>query len=151
MHKRLTFTFLIIFTNTVLALTPAPGFKLKDTLGEVTTYEQTGKDIEINGMASEFDYKDLNEKELKGLKSLMTAKQEYGKMFGFADWKSTGHKLVEKNNERIVLIEGQYKDASKKTVNFLEVYWANKDKSGQYLITSDTLKLKMDNFSEYLK
>ncbi len=142
--------FLIVSTTT-FALSPAPGFKVKGTLGDVTSFELPGKDIEINSMASEFKYEDLTEKEMNEIKKLMTAKQEYGKMFGFADWKSSGHKLTEKNGERILLIQGSYKNAEKKNVNFIEVYWANKEKSGQYLITSDTLALKMDNFSEYLK
>ena len=152
MLKRSVVTFLLLIaTTSSFALSPVPGFKVKGTLGDVTSYEQPGKDIEINSMASDFKYEDLTEKEMNEIKKLMTAKQEYGKMFGFADWKSTGHKLVEKNGERIVLIQGTYKNQQKKTVNFLEVYWANKDKSGQYLITSDSLALKMDNFSEYLK
>ena len=150
-QRYLITSWLLAATSTVWALAPIPGFKVKTTLGDVITYELTGKDIEINSMDSDFKYEDLTEKELNNLKSLMKAKQEYGKMFGFADWKSTGHKLVEKNGERIVLIQGNYKDAQKKTVNFIEVYWANTAKAGQYLITSDTLLLKMDNFSDYLK
>lgn len=151
MLKRLTTAFLFLMcASNALALSPAPGFKVKGTLGDVTSFELPGKDIEINSMASDFKYEDLTEKEMNEIKKLMTAKQEYGKMFGFADWKSTGHKLIEKNGERIVLIQGTYKNAEKKNVNFIEVYWANKEKSGQYLITSDTLALKMDNFSEYL-
>ena len=149
---RLTVSSLLLFmTTTSFALSPASGFKVKGTLGDVTSYEIPGKDIEINSMASEFKYEDLTEKEMKELNSLVKAKQEYGKMFGFADWKSTGKKIIEKNGERIVLIEGTYKNAEKKNVNFIEVYWADKEKSGQYLITSDTMALKMDNFSDYLK
>lgn len=152
MLKRSLSTFIaLIATSSVFALSPVPGFKVKSTLGEITTYELSGKDVEINGMASEFKYEDLTEKEMTEIKALMNAKQEYGKMFGFQDWKSNGHKVIEKNGERIVLIQGNYKDAQKKTVNFIEVYWANKEKAGQYLITSDSLALKMDNFSEYLK
>lgn len=138
-------------TNSAIALSPAPELKLKSTLGDVTTYELTGKDIEVNSMASELKYEDLTEKDLKELDSLVKAKQEYGKMFGFADWKATGKKLLEKNGERIVLIQGNYKNAEKKTVNFVEVYWANKEKSGQYLITSDSIALKLDQYSDYLK
>ena len=152
MLKRSLFTFIaLIAASSAMALSPASGFKVKSTLGEITSYELPGKDIEINGMGSEFKYEDLTEKEMTELKALMKTKQEYGKMFGFADWKSTGHKVMEKNGERIVLIQGNYKDAQKKNVNFIEVYWADKVKSGQYLITSDTLSLKMDNFSDYLK
>lgn len=152
MFKRLLLTFItLIAASSAMALSPASGFELKSTLGDIATYKLTGKDIEINGMASEFKYEDLTEKEMTEIKGLMNAKQEYGKMFGFADWKSTGHKVIEKNGERIVLIQGNYRDAQKKNVNFIEVYWANKDKSGQYLITSDSLALKMDNFSDYLK
>ena len=151
MQRLLVSSLLLFVTTTSFALGPAPGFKVKGTLGDVTSYEQPGKDIEINSMASEFKYEDLTEKELNEMKKLMKAKQEYGKMFGFADWKSSGHKLIEKNGERIVLIQGTYKNAEKKNVNFIEVYWADKEKSGQYLITSDTLTLKMDNFSDYLK
>lgn len=152
MLKRSLVTFIaLIAASSAFALNPAPGFKVKNTLGEITTYELIGKDIEINGMSSEFKYEDLTEKEMTEIKSLMTAKQEYGKMFGFNDWKSTGHKVIEKNGERIVLIQGTYKNSDKKNVNFIEVYWADKVKSGQYLITSDTLALKMDNFSDYLK
>jgi hypothetical protein len=152
MLKRSMFTFVaFIVASSAQALSPAPGFKVKSTLSEITTYELPGKDIEINGMPSDFKYEDLTEKEMTEIKSLMTAKQEYGKMFGFADWKSTGHKVIEKNGERVVLIQGTYKNADKKNVNFIEVYWADKAKAGQYLITSDSLALKMDNFSDYLK
>ncbi len=150
-QRYLITSWLLMITSAAWALAPAPGFKVKTTLGDVITYELAGKDIEINSMDSDFKYEDLTEKEMNNLKSLMKAKQEYGKMFGFADWKATGHKLIEKNGERIVLIQGNYKDAQKKTVNFIEVYWANKAKAGQYLLTSDTLSLKMDNFSDYLK
>lgn len=145
--------FLILTTLSVsaFALSPAPELKQKSTLGDVTTYELAGKDIEVNSMASEFKYEDLTEKEMKELKSLVKAKQEYGKMFGFADWKATGQKLIEKNGERIALIQGNYKNAEKKTVNFIEVYWANKEKAGQYLITSDSIALKLDQYSDYLK
>lgn len=138
-------------STSAMALSPAPELKLKNTLGDVTTYELTGKDIEVNSMASEFKYEDLNQKEMKDLQSLVKAKQEYGKMFGFADWKATAQKLVERNGERIVLIQGNYKNAEKKTVNFIEVYWANKEKAGQYLITSDSIALKVDQYSDYLK
>ncbi len=152
MLKRSMVTFIaLIAASSAFALSPVPGFKVKSSLGDITTYELAGKDIEINGMASDFKYEDLTEKEMTEIKGLMNAKKEYGKMFGFEDWKSTGHKVIEKNGERIVLIEGNYKDSRKKNVNFVEVYWANKEKSGQYLITSDSLALKMDNFSDYLK
>lgn len=144
-------TALIQFSSQAIALAPAQGFKVKSTLGDVTSYELAGKDLEINSMASEFKYEDLTDKEMKELKSLVKAKQEYGKMFGFADWKATGQKLVEKDGERIALIQGTYKNADKKTVNFIEVYWANKEKSGQYLITSDSIALKLDQYSDYLK
>lgn len=150
--KRTMITLLVLMgANTALALTPVSGFKVKNTLGDVITYALEGKDIEINSMSSDFKYEDLTDKELAEIKKLMSAKQEYGKMFGFADWKSTGHRLVERNGERIVLIQGTYKDAAKKIVSFVEVYWASKEKAGQYLITSDTIALKMDKFSEYLK
>lgn len=102
-------------TTSVFALSPSPEMKLKSTLGDVTTYELVGKDIEVDSMSSEFKYEDLTEKEMKELKSLVKAKQEYGKMFGFADWKATGQKLIEKNGERIVLIQGNYKNADKKS------------------------------------
>lgn len=150
-QRYLITSWLLAVTSTAWALAPIPGFKVKNTLGDVITYELAGKDIEINSMDSDFKYEDLTQKEMNNLQSLMKAKQEYGKMFGFADWKATGQKLIEKNGERIVLIQGNYKDAQKKTVNFIEVYWANPSKAGQYLITSDTLSLKMDNFSDYLK
>lgn len=146
-----TILFVSGLSTSAMALSPAPELKLKNTLGDVTTYELTGKDIEVNSMASEFKYEDLTQKEMKDLQSLVKAKQEYGKMFGFADWKATAQKLVEKDGERIVLIQGNYKNAEKKTVNFIEVYWANKEKSGQYLITSDSIALKVDQYSDYLK
>ena len=59
MLKRTMFTFIaLIAASSAIALSPAPGFKVKNTLGEITTYELTGKDIEINGMSSEFKYED---------------------------------------------------------------------------------------------
>ena len=142
---------ILISTNTAFALKPVAAFKIKNTLGYVTSYELPDKDVEMNSMSSDFKYQDLTQKEMSGLKSLMAAKQEYGKMFGFNDWKSTDQKFLEKDGERMVLIQGHYKDSQKKTVNFIEVYWADKNKSGQYLITSDTILLKADSFSEYLK
>lgn len=151
MMKRLVLALCLGIAGHASALVPAPGFKVKSTLGEVTSYELAGKDIEINSLSSEFKYDDLTEKEMGEMKKLFEAKQEYGKMFGFAGWTPTGQKLLEKNGERIVLVQGHYKDAQNKKVNFIEVYWASKEKAGQYLITSDTVVLKMDNFSEYLK
>lgn len=133
------------------ALAPKSDWKVSNSFGEVISYEMKGKDVELNSMSSEFGYADLTEQEMKGLKDLIVTKQEYGKMFGFADWKPTSQKLIEKNGERIVLINGTYKDAKKQTVNFIEVYWASKEKAGQYLITSNSLQLKIDNFADYLQ
>lgn len=151
LFHRLAILVLICATVPVFALAPSPELKVKNTLGDITSYGLPGKDIEVNSMSSDFKYEDLTQKETSALKDFITAKQEYGKMFGFEDWKMSGQKLVEKNGERIVLIQGTYKDSQKKTVNFIEVYWANKQKAGQYLITSDSLALKMDNYSDYLK
>jgi hypothetical protein len=135
----------------VYALAPKSEFIQTASFGEITSYELKGKGIEINGMSSDFSYDDLTAKETEQLNKLIVTKQEYGKIFGFADWKTTGQKIVEKNSERVFLIQGTYKDAQHHIVNFIEVYWATKNKSGQYLITSNSVSLKLEKYTEYLQ
>jgi hypothetical protein len=141
----------MFIAKSALALSPSPAWKVSNTFGDVISYELADKKAELNAMSSEFSYDDLNTKEMNGLQSLIETKQEYGKVFGFADWKLQEQKLVEKNGERIVLLSGTYKDAQKQSVNFIEVYWANRSKSGQYLITSQVRPLKVDDYSNYLQ
>lgn len=101
-------------------------------------------------MDSEIEYADLNQNSIQELESLFEAKKEYGKMFGFNEWTPKEKKLIEINSNRIFVLQGQYKDAKNKTVHFLEIYWANKNQAGQYLITSNSKALKIENYKEYL-
>lgn len=121
-----------------------------ESFGKVQHYYDSANSVVISQMASTFEFKDLTNENVKELNSAMDLKKEYGRMFGFNDWSAVSQKLIDLNGERIFVIEGQYKNQEKTVVNFLEVYWANPQSSGQYLITSETRKLTTLDFKEFL-
>lgn len=140
----------IFFTLSAYALAPAPRLKMGESFGKVQHYYDSVNSVVISQMASTFEFKDLTNENVKELNSAMDLKKEYGRMFGFSDWSAVSQKLIDLNGERIFVIEGQYKNQEKTVVNFLEVYWANPQSSGQYLITSETRKLTTLDFKEFL-
>lgn len=141
----------IFITHSAWALSPAPEFEKKEDFGEVRNFKHKSKDVDLSIMDTELKYEDLSQKNVSELKDLFQTKKEYGKFFGFKEWTPNEHKLVEQNSKRILLLNGNYKNSDNKTVHFLEVYWADKNKSGQYLLTSDSKEFKLDNYKDYLK
>ncbi len=133
------------------ALSPVAEFKLKTTMGSVNNYFDELKKIDLMSMDSEFEFNDLSAGNLVELEDHFKTKKEYGKMFGFNDWTAKDKKFFDDQNKRIIIVEGEYKDSDKKTVYFLEVYWADKKKSGQYLITSEYGPLKIESYKQYFK
>ncbi len=133
------------------SLTPSSDFIADDVFGDVSNFRCEKNDIDLSIMDSDLSYQDLSSDKIKELDSLFEAKKDYGKMFGFNDWTPDKHKLVEENSKRIFLLQGHYKDAEKKTVHFMEVYWADKNKGGQFLFTSNSKVLSIEDFKEYLK
>lgn len=132
------------------AISPKVDFIKKESFGSVSNYRHLKADVDLSIMDSEFEYADLNQANIQELESLFEVKKEYGKMFGFKEWTPTEKKFVEVNSNRIFVIQGHYKDSENKIVHFLEVYWADNKKSGQYLITSNSKHLKIENYKEYL-
>lgn len=142
---------LTIFSNLSFALTPNPEFILINKMGGVQNYRDEIKKIDLIAMDSEFEFNDLSANNLQELEDHFKTKKEYGKMFGFNDWTAKDKKFFDDQNKRLIVVEGDYKDSEKKTVYFLEVYWADKKKSGQYLITSESGPIKCENYKQYLK
>jgi hypothetical protein len=142
---------LLGFMPQVFALSPVAGFEKKEQYGSVTNYRHDKLKVDLGSMSSELKYEDLGPDSIEDVKKMIVAKQEYGKVFGFQDWKMSDHKFTEHKGHRVLVIQGEYKDNSKQTVYFLEVYWANQQKSGQYLVTSDHEKMKAEDFNQFLQ
>jgi hypothetical protein len=134
------------------AIGPASTFVKKENFASVQNFRDEKADIDLTTMESDLSYSDLTPENTKALEELVEVKKQYGKVFGFKDWKATSQKLFSDASERSFILQGNYKDAANKTVNFLEVYWANKEnKSAQFLITSNSKELKIENYKLYLK
>ncbi len=139
----------IVFALPVWSFSPKPNFIEKPNIGFVDNYFDETRGIALSRMASDFDFQDLTPENVKELNKVHDTKREFGKMFGFHDWKVTGQKLIEKDFGRVLLFEGTYLNNKKQKVNFLEVYWANAQSSRQFLLTSEKYLLKLDQFQEY--
>ena len=139
----------LLCTSFCWALSPAADFKTKDSFGSISNLQHSKEDIELSVMETDITFSDLGTEGIKELNSLFEAKKEYGKMFGFKEWTPLRQKLFEDDNGRTFVLEGFYKDGENKTVNFLEVYWASKTKSGQFLVTSNSKKLPLEEFKRH--
>lgn len=141
----------ILFLSwSAFGLTPSPRLKTLSKIGFVSNYEDQSGSIMISKMPSDIGFKDLNPVEVEKIEDAIELKKEYGKMFGFNDWKMVGKKYSEGEDEKILLVEGSFKSDDGKLVSFIEVYWADKKNSNQFLITSEKQSLKMDSYKEYL-
>lgn len=139
----------ILFSSQAWSLSPIPAFVEKPNIGFVDNYYHEDRSIALSRMASDFGFQDLIPENIKELDKVHDTKREFGKMFGFQDWKVTGQKLIEKKFGRVLLFEGTYLNNKKEKVSFLEVYWANSENSRQFLLTSEKSLLKLDQFQEY--
>lgn len=147
--KILSLTFFI--NNEVFALSPVNKFIPQQNIGSITQYKDASSDIHLSNIPSKIGYDDLKKEHILDLKKSLETKKDFGKLFGFKDWTAKNQNLIEEKNQRIFIIEGHYKNSKNINVNFLEIYWADKQKSGQYLITSESKELKVENYKEYLK
>lgn len=132
------------------ALVPAPQFAERSDIGFVENFHDAVNAVDLSRMSSDFEFKDLTAENIKELDKHHETKREFGKMFGFNDWKITSQKLLEKDFGRVLVFEGSYKNNRDKLVSFLEVYWATPKTSKQFLLTSEKKTLKADEFQEYL-
>lgn len=145
------FTSLLLFgiTSQVFALTPAKEFVKKENFDEVTNFRNESEDIDLTVLKSDLEFSDLSPQGIKEMNAEMNLKKEYGKLLGLSDWTPVKQKVVEENGSRTFLLEGHYKDSENKTVNFLEVYYADKSSSGQFLVTSNSKKISMDEYKRF--
>lgn len=143
------FLITLIYSSNSWSLSPSPHFAEKPNIGFVTNYYDETRGIALSRMASDFSFHDLTPENVKAIDKVHDTKREFGKMFGFRDWKVTNQKLMEKDHARFLLVEGTYFNNKKEKTSFLEVYWANPKKSGQFLLTSQKTNLKIGQFQEY--
>lgn len=149
--KNFKFLFLfLLFPLTSWALIPSPNFATRADIGFVENFHDEINDVALSKMGSDFDYKDLTADNIKELDKHHDTKREFGKMFGFNDWKITSHKFIENESGRILVFEGNYKSNRNTMVSFLEVYWATPSSSKQFLLSSEKKNLKVDEYQEYL-
>jgi hypothetical protein len=148
-HLALALVLSLLYTE-AFALSPVD-FTKTETYGEAQNLRHKKDDVDLSIMKTDLGYDDLSPQNAKELESLFETKKEFGKVFGFKDWTPKDHKLVEVNSERVLLLYGNYVNNLNQKVNFMEVYWANKTISGQYLLTSDTKEINFNNYKEYLK
>lgn len=141
---------LIFYESTLLAFSISPEFIPKDLATKIKVYENSKEAITLSEMISTVTYADLSQKNVGELKELFQTKKEYGSVFGFSDWTVSNQKLLEENSSRILLIEGTYKNNDNKKISFLEIYWADKSRTGQYLLTSESKTLSLKDFKDYI-
>ncbi|WP_408096537.1 hypothetical protein ACJVC5_15980 [Peredibacter sp. HCB2-198] len=149
--KNFKFLFLfLLFPLTAGALAPSPKFESRADIGFVENFHDAVDGVDLSRMGSDFEYKDLTAQNVKELEKTHDTKREFGKMFGFNDWKITNQKLMETEHGRVLVFEGSYKNKRDVIVSFLEVYWAQAGASKQFLLTSEKKVLKLEEYQEYL-
>ena len=139
-----------LFTPLVFALTPSSGFLKQQTFGSAVNFHHAKDKVLLTILKTDIKFADLSSENIQEMDELIKVKKEYGKVFGFKNWKVDQKKVLNEKNERALLISGNYKNSSNKTVNFLEVYWANHNKSGQFLLTSEMREITIDSYKKYL-
>ena len=142
--------FFLFIPLTANALVPSPNFSTGADIGFVENFHDAINAVDLSRMSSDFEFKDLTAENIKELDKHHDTKREYGKMFGFKDWKITSQKFIDKDFGRVLVFEGNYINNRDKLVSFLEVYWATPKTSKQFLLTSEKKTLKVDEFQEYL-
>ena len=125
-----------------LPLRYTPGLKLDG----VEHYHDKTAHITVAVSPSKLKFTDLNKESIAEIEKLFAVKAEYGEMFGFKKWHATRHKLQEDERGRALLIEGDYESLDGKKIHFLEVYWANNSSAREYLFTSDTKSLQLEQY-----
>lgn len=140
----------LFFIPEVLALAPAAGLQKKEMFGGAQNYHHISDKVDLTVLETEIQYSDLSRENIQELDDLIEAKKQYGKVFGFKDWKIKEKKFLGDKSERTFLLRGDYKNSSQKTIHFLEVYWANQSKSGQFLLTSQAGEISIDSYKKYL-
>ncbi len=141
----------LYFIPEVLALAPAASLQKKEMFGGAQNYHHAPDKVDLTVLDTEIKYSDLSRENIQDLDDLIEAKKEYGKVFGFKDWQLKEKKFLDDKTERTFLLRGNYKNSSQKTVHFLEVYWANQNKSGQFLLTSQSGEISIDSYKKYLR
>lgn len=139
---------LLVLSDSSFALTPSLSFKPKETFDSVKNFSHEKEDIDLSVMSTDIQFSDLNNEGIKELSALFETKKDYGKMFGFKEWAPVRQKLFQDATGRTFILEGHYKDANNKIVNFLEVYWASKTNAGLFLITSNSKKLALEDMRD---
>lgn len=140
----------LLLTPKVFALTPSQAFKKQQAYGSAVNYRHAKEKVDLTILETDIKYSDLSSENIQELDELIKVKKEYGKVFGFKDWKISQKKVLDDKNERTLLLSGKYKNSSHKTVHFLEVYWAGHNNSGQYLLTSQDKEISVDGYKKYL-
>ncbi len=126
-----------------LPLRYTPGLKLDG----IDHYHDKSAQIKVAVSPSKLKFSDLNAEGVAEVEKLFAVKAEYGEMFGFKKWHAKRHKLQEDSRGRALLIEGDYESLEGKKVHFLEVYWANNSSAREFLFTSDTKPLQLEQYS----
>lgn len=140
----------LLLSGSCFALAPSPQLKTLSKIGFVSNFEDQSGTIMLSKLPSDIRFQDLNAVEVEKIEDAIELKKEYGKMFGFNNWSLVGKKYLESESDKILLLEGNFVDDKGKLISFVEVYWADKKKSEQFLITSEKQSLKMDSYKEYL-
>ena len=117
----------------------------------VDHFRDAKQDIDVAVSPSQLKYTDLTSQSVKDSEALFKVKADYGEVFGFKNWKARRHKLIEDTNGRSWVIEGDYQGLNGKVVHFLEVYWANKSGSKEFLFTSNSKTFQLENYQELFK
>ena len=140
----------LLFIPEVLALAPVADFQKKEQFEGAQNYHHAKDNVDLTVLQTEIKYSDLSPENIRELDELIEAKKEYGKVFGFKEWQVKEKKTLGDKTERTLLLSGHYKNLSQKTVHFLEVYWANKNSSGQFLLTSEVREISVGSYKKYL-
>lgn len=136
-------------TFAAYAISPASDFSKRESFGAVTNFRDEKQDIDLTVLESDLQYSDLGQQGIQEMNQQFVLKKEYGKMIGFNDWTATRQKVIDENGVRTFILEGHYKNRENQTVNFLEIYYADKSQSGQFLVTSNTKKLSLDEYKKF--
>ncbi|MES3037128.1 MAG: hypothetical protein V4736_04400 [Bdellovibrionota bacterium] len=128
------------------ALPLANGFVAAEDFDIMKNFKNPALSLRLTTLDSELSYEDLTESEIKTLAPLMKTRKEHAKLIGLKSWTPGDQKLIEEERGRFFLLQGQFVDSDDKTVHFLEVYWADKLESKQYLLTSEEKQIPLSDY-----
>lgn len=123
-------------------------FEIREQFNGVTNFEDRSNGLRVSASPTQLRYEDLTAQGVKDVQEVFEVKKEYGKLFGFADWTAQRQQLLETSRGRFFLLQGQYRSNQGHTVYFLEIFHSDRTSGGEYLVTSNSRPVTLEEYQK---